>query len=263
MEKTILYRGEKLIYRDFGNGKPVLLIHGFGEDGCIFDAQSAFLKDYCRVIIPDLPGSGLSAFNGELSTISDFAEVIKCIVEKEQIASCIMLGHSMGGYITLSFAEKYPALLSGFGFIHSTAFADSEEKKENRLRSISLIETYGAYSFLKNSLPNLFSAAFKEAFPGKIVSLTEKGKLFSNQALQQYSLAMRNREDKTIVLKNASVPVLFICGDQDVAAPLNDLKQQFSLPDCSYIHILENVGHMGMWEAPEQLNNFLLEFIVD
>jgi len=263
MEKTILYKGEELVYRDYGSGKPIVLIHGFGEDGCIFDAQSAFLKDYCRVLIPDLPGSGLSAFNDELSTISDFAEVIKCILENEQIASCIMLGHSMGGYITLSFAEKYPALLSGFGFIHSTAFADSEDKKENRLRSISLIETYGAYSFLKNSLPNLFSAAFKEAFPGKIVSLTEKGKLFSNRALQQYSAAMMKREDKTTVLKNATVPVLFICGDQDVAAPLNDLKQQFPLPDCSYIHILENVGHMGMWEAPEQLNNFLLEFIVD
>ena len=251
------------MYRDYGTGKPVLLIHGFGEDGSIFDAQSDFLKEYCRVIIPDLPGSGLSAFNNELITIADFAAAIKFILEKEQIPACILLGHSMGGYITLSFAENYPDLLKGFGFIHSTAFADSEEKKENRRRSIQLIETYGAYSFLKNSLPNLFSAAFKEAFPGKIVSLTEKGKLFSNQALQQYSVTMMNREDKTTVLKKAAVPVLFICGDQDVAAPLNDLKQQFPLPECSYIHILENVGHMGMWEAPEKLNNFLHEFIVD
>jgi pimeloyl-ACP methyl ester carboxylesterase len=172
-----------------------------------------------------------------------------------------MIGHSMGGYITLTFAELYPEMLNGFGFIHSTAFADSEEKKQNRLRGIQLIAEYGGYSFLKNTIPNLFGAAFKEQFPEKVEALIEAGKQFSNEALQQYYFAMMNRTDTTAVIKGSKVPVLFILGTEDVAAPLNDVLQQAHLANCSYIHILNNVGHMGMWEATDKVNNHFFNFI--
>jgi pimeloyl-ACP methyl ester carboxylesterase len=67
----------------------------------------------------------------------DYADCIHALLRHENISSCIMLGHSMGGYITLAFAEKYPLLLTGLGLIHSTAFADSEEKKKNRARALN------------------------------------------------------------------------------------------------------------------------------
>ncbi len=275
MQKTFIYKNTSISYRTQGKGTPVVLLHGFGEDSHIFDQQIDFLKDHCLLIIPDLPGTGKSALlvsgnqlpatgNLEPATISieDYADCIKALLEEEKINKCILLGHSMGGYITLAFAEKYPGSLNRFGLIHSSAFADNEEKKRNRQRGIDLMERYGAYSFLKNTIPNLFSQQFKEAFPAKLESLIEASKQFSTVACQQYYIAMMNRPDRTGVLKGNPLPVLFVIGTEDVAAPLNDLNLQIHLPLCSYIHIIENVGHMSMWEAPELLNNYLLEFII-
>jgi pimeloyl-ACP methyl ester carboxylesterase len=261
MERKFIYREKEVFYTVSGEGKAVILVHGFGEDGTIFRQQNAFLQQYAKVIIPDLPGSGLSPLNSLLVSIDDYADCIYALIQHENITGCIMLGHSMGGYITLSFAEKYDSSLTAFGFIHSTAFADSEEKKANRQKGIEFIETHGAYSFLKTSIPNLFSPISKEAFPDEIASLIEQGRHFTGEALQQYYRAMINRADKTQLLKNTPLPVLFIIGKDDVAAPLKDVEQQMHLPACSYIHILENVGHMSMLEAPDILNALLLQFI--
>ena len=282
MQKSFLYQDKNIFYRIEGKGKPVVLIHGFGEDNHIWDAQINFLKEHCLLIVPDLPGSGQSEMlqvssyqlqvascqlpetdNLQPATISidDYADCIKALLEHENISSCIILGHSMGGYITLAFAEKYSNLLSGFGLIHSTAFADNEEKKANRLKGIEMMEEYGAYAFLKNMIPNLFFKKFKEANPEKIASLIESAKQFTKKTCQQYYKAMMNRPDRTAILKNSRLPILFIIGKEDVAVPLNDSMQQVSLPQCSYFHILENVGHMGMLEVTDEVNKFLLSFI--
>jgi pimeloyl-ACP methyl ester carboxylesterase len=72
---------------------------------------------------------------------------------------------------------------------------------------------------------------------------------------------MMNRLDRTSVLKGNPKPILFVIGTEDVAAPLNDLLPQIQLPAHPEVHILEGVGHMGMWEATDQLNKFLFDFI--
>jgi pimeloyl-ACP methyl ester carboxylesterase len=167
----------------------------------------------------------------------------------------------MGGYITLAFAEKYPSLLSGFGLIHSTAFADNEEKKKNREKGIALMEEYGPFSFLKNTIPNLFGAKFKALYPEKVNSFIEAAAAFSKESLQQYYRAMMLRPDRTHVLLSNPLPVLFVMGTEDVAAPMEDVLKQVSLPNISYIHVLSHTGHMGMWEATEQMNDYILAFI--
>ncbi|MFX8852671.1 alpha/beta hydrolase, partial [Acinetobacter baumannii] len=57
------------------------------------------------------------------------------------------------------------------------------------------------------------------------------------------------------------LPVLFVIGTEDVAVPLQDILQQTYLPSCSYVHILKNIGHMGMLEATDEFNKHLLAFI--
>jgi len=279
MLKNFSYQNKKIFYRAEGSGTALVLIHGFGEDGNIWNEQIAFLKNHCLLIVPDLPGSGLSeilddslkmtdegsntviSHTSSVISITDYADCIKVLLEQENISCCIMLGHSMGGYITLAFAEKYPQLLSGFGLINSTAFPDSQEKKINRLKGIELMERYGAHAFIKNTIPNLFSKQYKEANADKIASLTAASKQFSTKACVQYYRAMMNRPDKTCILQNNALPVLFVIGKEDVAVSLNDSLQQMNLPQCSYIHILENVGHMSMWEATEEVNGFIASFI--
>src|ERR1041385_6326251 len=123
MEKQVTYQYKKIFYRVIGNGKPVILVHGFGEDSTVWQNQIEFLKDKFLLIIPDLPGSGRSEMIDDMS-IEGIAEAIKEIFELEvskiSHSEACMIGHSMGGYITLAFAEKYPEYLNAFGLFHSS-----------------------------------------------------------------------------------------------------------------------------------------------
>ena len=261
--KNIKYSDSTIFYRITGKGKPVVLIHGFGEDGNIWDKQVDFLQNQFQLIVPDLPGSGKSGVISSQSAVGmeEYAEIIKAILVEEKIEKSTMLGHSLGGYITLAFAEKYPDMLSSFGLVHSTALADSEEKKAARLKSIEFIKKYGAYDFLRTTIPGLFSKQWSQDHLPEIETLVEKGKNFSSEALVQYYQAMINRPDRTSVLKNFSKPILFIIGEHDNAVPFDQSLQQCYLPVQSHIHILRNSAHMGMWEETEATNNFLLGFL--
>lgn len=267
MEKTLSFGSTTISYTMKGKGTPVVLLHGFGEDSRIWNIQVSFLHEHCMLIVPDLPGSGKSSLlvkeagASDAVSIEDYADMVYTLLQTENIASCIMLGHSMGGYITLAFAEKYPAMLRAFGLVHSTAFADSEEKKTMRAKAVTTIAQYGAVAFLRNTIPNLFGKAFKETYPDKVTQLIETAAGFTVAALQQYYIAMMNRPDRCKVLAGNPLPVLFVMGTEDVAAPMEDVLQQVHLPHISYIHVLPGCGHMGMWEAPEPLNQLLLAFI--
>lgn len=284
MKRSFLYQNANISYRIEGKGKPVVLLHGFGEDSRIWDEQISYLKNHCLLIVPDLPGSGesdlLSLESNVLSfelteeetqnpkpktqnsiSIKDYTDCIHALLQHENITNAIMLGHSMGGYIALAFVKKYAEQLTAFGLVHSTAYADSAEKKKNRERGIELIEEYGAYTFLKTTIPNLFGAAFKAAHPEKVEALILASQSFSKEALQQYYRAMMNRLDATDVLKSNRLPVLFVIGTEDVAAPMKDMLEQTQLTMHPYIHVLQNIGHMGMWEATDEMNEHLLAFI--
>ncbi len=261
MQKTVQYQQSTISYTLKGGGQAIVLLHGFGEDGSIWQRQKDFLQKQFTVIVPNLPGSGKSALlNKENVGMEDYASCVHAMLMEEGIESCIMLGHSMGGYITLAFAEMFPGKLDAFGLVNSTAFADSTEKKEVRKQGIELISEHGAYSFLKNTTPNLFSKEFKTNHSDQVAALIEKGKQFNSEALVQYYTAMMNRPDRTSILKESSVPVLFIIGTEDIAAPQSDLLQQVHLPKAAVIHILDGIGHMSMMETPEKLNELLLEF---
>ena len=263
MKKHFVYEGSAIHYNTYGSGQNILvLLHGFGEDSRIFDQQVSFLKDEYTLIIPDLPGSGKSALMLTKSEITmyDYAGCIKSLLDHEGIAICILLGHSMGGYITLAFAEKYPGMLLAFGLIHSGATADTNEKKKSRLQGIEMIKRHGALSFLKNTTPNLFADSFKKTNASVVEQLILQNISFTSEALIQYYTSMMNRKDTTSVLANAAVPVLFVLGKEDTAAPLEIVIKQVQLPFNTHIHILDNVAHMSMLEAPGKLNGFIHEF---
>ncbi|NOT51520.1 MAG: alpha/beta hydrolase [Chitinophagaceae bacterium] len=298
MLKELLYQNKKIIYRVIGNGKPVILIHGFGEDSSVWKNQIEFLKNKCRLIIPDLPGSGQSEMINDMS-MEGMAEVIKAIIASlpsegeaspnpteggalnsdtcnvfiefsnsknppsEGREACIIIGHSMGGYITLALVEKYPELVSAFGLFHSSAYADNEEKKATRRKGIEFINQHGAFEFLKTATPNLFSPKTKDERPGLIDEQVAGLDNFSSLALVSYYEAMMQRPDRTELLRKTTVPVLFIMGEYDNAVPMQDGLKQCHLPENSYIHILRRSGHMGMLEEPGISNETLEKFLSD
>lgn len=261
-EKIISWQHKSIFYRIGGNGKTVVLLHGFGEEGNVWKQQEAVLKKNFRVIIPDIPGSGSSDLI-EDAGIDVYAAAVKNILDAEKLLQhkVSMIGHSMGGYIALAFAEKYPEYLNSIGLFHSTAYADSSEKIEVRKKAIEFIADKGAYAFLKTSIPGLFADAFTQTNMNAIEALIEKGKGFTAAALIQYYTAMLQRLDRTGVLKNFNRPVLFIAGAFDKAVPLQHTLEQCSMPAISEIHILKNSTHMGMWEEKAKANAALLNFL--
>jgi pimeloyl-ACP methyl ester carboxylesterase len=259
-QKQILFQHKKLVYYVAGQGQPVVLLHGFGEDSAIWKEQVAFLQPHFQLIIPDLPGSGQSEMADDMS-LEGLADGIHDLLDGEGISTCILIGHSMGGYVTLAFVEKYSDRLKGFGLFHSTAFADSEEKKANRQKGIRFIQEHGAYEFLKTSIPNLYSPATKETRPALIEQQLQAVKNFSAAALTAYYQSMIARPDRTHLLKQTNLPVLFILGKWDTAVPLEDGLKQCHMPQLSYIHVLSHSGHMGMVEEVEKCNGILKKFV--
>jgi len=261
VEKTILYQNKKIFYRSIGSGDPVMLVHGFGEDGNVWDKQVEYLKDRYHLIVPDLPGSGKSEMINDMS-MEGMAEVLHTIIHEENIDRCTVIGHSMGGYITLALVESYWNHVNAFGLFHSSAFPDTEEKKQTRKKGIEFIRQHGAFEFLKTSTPNLFSSNSKLQIPDSIDEFIKSLKGFTPEALISYYEAMMDRPERTSILKNTGNSVLFIAGEHDVAVPLNDMLKQCHLPEKSYFHVLKKSGHMGMMEETENANRILEEFLL-
>jgi pimeloyl-ACP methyl ester carboxylesterase len=261
VEKSITDNGRSLFYRDEGLGPPVLLVHGFAEDGAIWDELITPLTPGYRLLIPDLPGSGHSQpHKGEVS-MEMLAADLKTLLDHEDIDKCVIIGHSMGGYVTLAFAARYPERLAAFGFFHSTAYADSEEKIAARRKSIAFIKQQGAAPFIRQSLPHLFAAGTRQNRPQLIEDLIRRYENFSPETLIQYYEAMIGRPDRVAVLREFAGPILFIIGEHDPAVPMEQALEQCHLPAVSHVHILKHSGHMGMLEEPAKGTDILYSFL--
>jgi pimeloyl-ACP methyl ester carboxylesterase len=267
-EKQITHKHKKIFYRTIGEGPVVVLLHGVPFDGSLWSSQFNTLPDH-KLIVPDLPGSGRSEVIDDM-TVEGMAECVKDIIVHETASlffksgephSVIVVGHSMGGYITLALAEKHPELLNGFGLFHSTSFADSEERKEGRKKTIELLKKKGTVEFVKKSLPNLFSPVSKEQNSKLIEEQISIASNFSADALIAYQSAMMQRKDRREVLANTTVPVLFVFGIHDNVVPLKDGLEQSALAHNSLVHVLQNSGHTGMEEEPQKTNEILLEYL--
>ncbi len=258
--KHIVYNGKKLAYQVAGQGSVVVLLHGLGEAAAVWQHQVQALQKEFKVIVPSLPGTDASALQDDMS-MEGLASSVYAVLEAEDVSHCVIIGHSMGGYVTLAFAEQFKRVLKGFGLFHSTAFADSEEKKNTRQKGINFIQQHGAAAFLKSSLPNLYSPTTKQKAPALIEQQLQQVHQFTDAALIHYYQAMMARPDRTPILKQTDLPVLFVLGKYDTAVPPEDGWKQCHLPQKSYIHMLDGSGHMGMVEEVEKSNTLLIDYV--
>lgn len=260
-EHALIEKDLSLSYRIAGEGEPVLLIHGFAEDSTIWDGVIAGLRKEYKLIAPDLAGSGRSTGSLDNLSMDVLAEHMNAILEKEKIESCFMIGHSMGGYITMAFAERYPHKLKGLGLFHSTAFPDTEEKKMVRDKNIEFIKKYGAAKFIEQAVPTLFSGYTKKNHSEFIDEMITRYSNFSAISLVAYTEAMRDRPDRSDVLKKIQQPVLLIIGEEDTAVPIEHSLRLCKLAEFAYIYIGAHSGHLGMLEEPEYCLRAIRDFL--
>lgn len=259
MNKTIEFEGNKVHFTDQGNGNAIVLLHGFLESLEMWEDFVEGLTGNFRVICIDLPGHGKSrVYDGNL-TMEIMANWVKAVLDHLQIQNCVMIGHSMGGYVTLQFALQYSAMLKGFGLFHSYASADTEEARENRRRTINIVKLNKA-GFINQFIPDLFAEENTEKYDDEIQKLQERAAATPAAGIVAALEAMRNRTGKLELLLNTRVPVLFIAGKEDARIPIQNMLAQAILPQHAEVLILGKVGHMGFIEAKKETLEFITCF---
>lgn len=250
-------KGTSISYLDKGEGRAVVLIHGFVGNFHYWDQVIESLSKNYRVIAIDLPVHGQSSVSSEISSTEDYADEVASLIQHLHLAKISLIGHSLGGYITMAFARKYPALLERFALIHSTALADTEEAKAGRLAGMEKIRSEGLQSFVDELIPKLFA-------PNQLPKYEQIAKNIGYQTSIEGALTalrvMRSRPDLSAVLATARVPVLIVAGQEDKVVPPqrafvitgNHMKQV----------VIPSVGHMSMYEAPGRLIRELQDFLV-
>lgn len=241
-----------------GQGKPVVLIHGFCETGKMWIPFAEALSSDFRVVCPDLPGFGDSPIAGDQISLEEVAVQLEEWMEEQKIQRPIVIGHSLGGYVALALLELLGNKIKALGLFHSTAFADDEEKKQMRNRTVTFLQKNGVEKFVTSFVPPLFPEARREELAAEIQNAIEDAKRSSLEGLIAYSRAMRDRKDRLEVLKNFSGPKLLIAGTEDGAVKIEASRKQKG--DFTHYVELEGVGHMGMIEAMEKTLKVLKEF---
>lgn len=250
-----------LAYKEAGQGLPVVLIHGFCERKEIWNGFIAELAQKFRVIAIDLPGFGDNQAQESPLTIGDMADRIYALLTKIGVDHCVMVGHSLGGYVSLAYGEKFPFRLKGLGLFHSTSFSDSVEKKQARNKTIDFIDRYGVGEFVQEFVPPLFFDSRRKELKDEIQSVIDMGLPVAKSTVIETIKAMRDRKDRTRVLEKAPYPVLIIAGRNDIAVPFTNSQQMFGVPMNATIQVMNNTSHMGMLERPKETLRMVTAFL--
>lgn len=241
-----------------GSGQPVVLVHGFCEIGQMWEDFAASLSDSFRIICPDLPGCGKSPYTSSQNNLEEVAVQLEEWLDDQQITDPIVIGHSLGGYVTLALAELMGSKLKAIGLFHSTAFTDDEEKKGMRDRTVQFLSKHGVDKFVTSFVPGLIPEQKRNDFQEEITTVIEQAKRSTLEGLIAYTQAMRDRKERFDVLKNFSGPKLMIAGTLDTAVKI-DASRVHKLAVTAY-HELEGVGHLGMIEQKNRCIELVNDF---
>ncbi|MDR3287435.1 MAG: alpha/beta fold hydrolase [Prevotellaceae bacterium] len=237
---------------DTGKGKTIVLLHGYLETMDVWENIIAELSKNFRIIAVDLPGHGLSGFIEGATTMDFMADCIKSILDKQQISECFIVGHSMGGYVALAFAKKYPETTKALCLLSSTPNADTEQKKNDRNREIELIRAGKLELILKTNISRGFADINVKKFDEEIFAIEDTATVADINGIIACLQAMKTREDMNDFIKTIQQKTLFIFGKLDNYITFDiaeNIMQKY--PQATFA-ILENSGHNGFIEEPEE-----------
>jgi len=234
-------------YTELGKGSAVLLIHGFLESIWMWKEVAPELAKRHRVICIDLPGHGLSDCIGYVHSMEEMAEACYHDIHHLRIRKVALVGHSMGGYVALAFAELFPDHVRSLALYQSTAKADSPAKKIDRERASDLIKE-NHVSFVKQSIPLLFRPVNRKKFKLQIEGLKSEALKTSKQGIIAALAGMRDRPNREVLLKFPPYPVHIIASDKDPRIPLEESQSLAAISSEVQLHLIQGSGHMSYIE---------------
>jgi len=261
MITEIPFENIKVKIKDQGKGIPVVLLHGYLESLEIWGEFANSLSKEYRIILIDIPGHGGSGILGEVHSMDMMAEAVNHVLVSLNISKCILIGHSMGGYVTLAFLEKFPDKLIAFSLFHSTPFADNDEKKANRDREIQLIKEGKKAVVYNVNIPKMFADDNLFEFKKEIEFSKKIAKNTPNEGIIALLHGMKSRPDRLELLKKTQVPFLLVMGKKDNYIPYDIVSERIGIPRDITKLILEKSGHIGFIEEKEKSVLGVLRFI--
>jgi pimeloyl-ACP methyl ester carboxylesterase len=253
-----IYKNTTISYNDSGEGNPIVLLHGFLENKSMWDYFTPIFTQKNRVVSIDLLGHGKSDCLGYIHTMEDQAEMVFSVLSHLQINKVTLIGHSMGGYIALAFAEKYPKKLSKMVLLNATAFEDSQVRKKNRDRAIKMVKK-DVVSFVRLSIANLFSDQSRDTLKKEIEFCKIEALKTPLQGIIASLEGMKIRKGRLEVLQKAKYPTLLVLSEKDSVLDYEIHKKQIETTNI----ILKTVsaGHMSYLENKIEVEKILLDFI--
>ena len=238
---------EQFFYTKQGNSeaKAIVFLHGFLEDYSVWKGLADRLSDDYCVIAIDLLGHGKTSTIADVHTMELMAEEVKIVLEKLSVKNCTLVGHSMGGYVALAFAELYPEMVEGLVLMNSTPLPDSDEKKANRDRVLKVIEK-DKNLFVRTAVTNLFAEDNKLLFSEALEKLIAIGIATPNEGIKAAAMGMKERPDRTEVFEKLSAKKHIIMGKNDALIPYEAMIEIANRVGATYT--LLSGGHLSYIE---------------
>ena len=253
--------GKQVSYFDYGKGDVVVLLHGYLETKEIWEDFAEKLSKKFRVIAIDIPGHGKSDVFDKIHTMELMATVVDKLLSELKIEKCNIVGHSMGGYVVLAFAELFPERVNKTVLFHSSVYADAPEKKENRLSDIKHVNSGKLSEIVDNHIPKTFAESNLVLFQKEINKIKLSGKQNNPQGVIALVKGMMQRKDKQEFIKNYKKPFCFVFGKKDNFISEETAINMMRINDKTDTVWLSESGHVGFIEEKEKSLQTILKFL--
>jgi pimeloyl-ACP methyl ester carboxylesterase len=258
--KSTQFKKGTVTFSDTGKGRVVVLLHGFLGSAQIWKNTIKALSKSYRVIAINLPGHGGTDCFGYVHTMELNAKCVKAVMDHLRLKKYVLIGHSLGGYTALAFADMFPDNLKGLCLYHSTAYADTDERKKDRMRSAKVVKANHRI-YTSEVIKNLFAEKNKKYLKEEIAFAQKIASQVSKQSVIAALEGMKDRPNRDLILGMAYYPVMMVIGELDKSLPAEQLLEQSEMIQNKHVLYLEHDAHMGFLESPIASNIALKKFL--
>lgn len=247
-----------MYYQDQGEGKTIILLHGFLENLSMWKNVVKHVNPFCRTIAPDLFGHGNSPALGYIHEMKTYATAIAQLINHLQVEKYAIVGHSMGGYVAMELLQMQPQKITDLVMLNSTPLSDSAEKKQHRERAIRAIQKFPD-AFVQMAVRNLFLPQDHNRLQKEIQHTIAEAKKCNHQGIIATLYGLKDRANHQQTFIDASCNKLVIAGKQDSIVPYEELKKSILGSKAKILSF--NGGHMSHLEFPSEVNLALANFL--
>jgi pimeloyl-ACP methyl ester carboxylesterase len=263
-EAYVVVDSRRMRYLEAGAGWPVVLIHAFPLNADMWRPQLERVPEGWRVIAPDLRGFGpghAPSGGGAKLTLDDMARDVALLLDHLEVASAVIGGLSLGGYVTFALFRLVPELFSGLILADTKAQADTPEGLDARRQMIELARVSGASAVADQMLPKLLGATTAATRPdvqSQVRAMIETAPVGAITAAIE---AMMGRPDSTPDLARISCPALIMVGAEDLITPVRDAESIQQGIVRSRVVVIPAAGHLSNLESPDTFSKAVADFV--